>query len=353
MEPRNNEYMTIAEAAKILRTSKHKIKNLAKKGVLTSHPLGKLLYIERRSVEYLAKQWSFTAPEGSVDRRAFLALGKVIGLAGINGWVFFMYKKLEKLEPSSANLEQSEVEIEDLFPMWPDVQVVPGSHHPVDGYHPDIQIALERLTPLVPRIDPIVTAGADALPPADLSRDLVLIGGPVSNVISLSLHGYKYTGDKISVSPERNTGLRWCFHYPFPSDDDLPYSRYVDGKLRTTMPKALVDTHASGYLAKPQFCKTDPQGRIEFDYLLLTVVPNSIRSNFTGSTIIDVADLQGQGDKVFADVLRDSASISELAEAVNGKRYFQALYEVPVAHDDSQCATTPATPRLLDVHLLA
>jgi len=346
MAPRDND-LTATEAAVLLGVSERTIRRWIEAGYLDSYRIKRRLFITRGSVKSLQQQTS-SDPKSKITRRGvFTVLGKML-MAG--GWVFFLYDRLKDF----MSWRSSIVGIEDLFPMWPNVQVVPGSHHPVDGYHPDIQIALERLTPLVPRSDPIIIKGANELPLPDLSRDLVLIGGPVSNVISLmNVHGYSYSGNKISVRPVRRTGFRWCFHYPFPSDDDLPSFRYVAGKLRSTMPKALVDTRASGSLAEPRFCKLDQKtGRIQSDYLLLTVMPNRIRHDFTGSTIIDVADLQGQGDKVFADVLRDSASRSELAKAVRRKRYFQALYEVPVSHDDSQCTTTPGTPRLLDVHLL-
>jgi len=287
-----------------------------------------------------------------MSRRQFMALGKTLrrGIASVAG-VFIIWDHLwEHLK----NLKPYTVELDELFPMWPEIQVVPGTHHPVDGYHSDVRIALERLTPLVPRFDPIVVARADELPRADLARDLVLIGGPVTNAISLRLHGYEYSNEKISNRPTRKTTLRWCFHYPRKRRNDPSNSRYVAGKLRATMPKALVDRQATGDLALPRYCRVDPEtGRIQSDYLLLTVMPNSVLGRSTGFTIIDVADLHGQGDKVFADVLGDDSSRKELAEAVSGKRYFQALYEVPVTHDDANRTTSPGTPTLLDYQVLA
>jgi hypothetical protein len=287
-------------------------------------------------------------PAEKVDKnkRTFLALGRTLFVTGISGWVFFLYEKL-------GGLRSEAIEIEDLFPNWSDFQVVPGTHHPVYGYHPEIQTALESLAPLMRRLDPVVMAGADALPPADLARELMLIGGPVSNAISSRLHGYRYAGRKISVRPYKHTGLRWCFYYPYQRDDDPKSIRYIFGKLQPTMPKGIIDLNASRLLAPPRFSRFDEAtGLIRSDYLLLTVVPNSLCRYSTGSTIIDVADLQGQGQQVFADILRFSDRRKELANALRGKRYFQALYEVPVSHDDQKRTTTPSEAKLIDVHVL-
>lgn len=278
-------------------------------------------------------------------RKALMALGKFFCL-GMSGWIFVCYDKLQPY------LSQRLVEIEDLFPWWPDVQVVPGSHHPVYGYHSDVRIALEQLTPLLRVTKPLLVRELNELPSSDLARDLLLIGGPVANAISLKVHGYQYSGKKISVDRVEDTGLRWSFHYPYKTDDDPSYSRYVDGRLEPKMPKALVDHHASAPLAQPRYCPIDSHtGRIRGDYLLVTVVPNKLTSYSTGSTIIDVADLQGQGDKVFP-ILLDDSHRGELAGAVKGKSYYQALYEVAVKHDDEFCVTFPGPPRLIDVHIL-
>jgi hypothetical protein len=266
---------------------------------------------------------------------------------GGHGWIFHLWDEL-------AHLKSSKVEIHDLFPMWSDVQVVPGTQHPIDGYSRDVKVALDRLTPLVPRSHPVITAGVHDLRPADLAGDLVLIGGPVVNTISRSLHGYTFKNNKLSVCPVKSTHLRWCFSYPFKGPDDPSFSRYVNSEIRKTMPKAIMDRHASGVLKMPRFSKVDyDSGRICSDFLLVTVVPNTRLRSSTGSTIIDVADLQGQGDKVFADLLRDNDRRRELIEAVHRKRYFQALYELPVTHDDRMRETKPGVPRLLDVHIIS
>jgi excisionase family DNA binding protein len=343
--PSNESYLTIAEAAARMAVSESTIRRWTATGRLRSRRFGKQQLVLRTSVESETNRLTHPTPSSGLSRRAFLALGKAVAI-GSSGWIFVLYQKLEKIRSSP-------VEVSDLFPRWPDIQVVPGSHHPVDGFHPDIQIALERLAPLVPRVDPVVIAGADALPPADLARDLVLIGGPISNSISLDLHGYQYDRDKISVQPVRNTGLRWCFYYPNQCDDDPQFRRYVAGKLRATKPKALMDRCASGMLSQPRFSAVERgTDRIQSDYLLVTVVPNTLARSATGSSIIDVADLCGQGDKTFGDLLRDADSRRELALAVKGRPYFQALYEVSVTHDDAKAETTPGAPRLVDVQVL-
>jgi hypothetical protein len=289
-------------------------------------------------------------------RAVLMAIGKIAGVAAVGSVsgtaakraVFFLWDKLEA--------RVADVDVADLFPEWRDAQVVPGRHHPVDGFHPDIVDALRELAPLIPRADLPIVLGSDAdLPSANPRGNLVLIGGPISNVLSSRLHGHHFDGRKISVNPVTSTSLRWHFHYPFPRDDDPPFSRYVGGSLREkTMAKALVDSHSSGALGMPRFSKVDNDtGRIESDLLLITVLPNTLGSRATGATIIDVADLQGQGDKAFAVVLQDHLLRRELYNATKGKRYFQALYHVPVLHDDASRTTRPGMPQLADIHVLA
>jgi hypothetical protein len=282
-----------------------------------------------------------------VDRRkALMVLGRTALAVGSSGWVFFIWDKL-------AKLKENRVEIDALFPMWHDIQVIPGKHHPDYGYHPDTQAALERLTPLVPRSLPIHTAPADDLPTADLARDSVLIGGPVANPVSRHLYGYTFERGKLSIEPTVNTGLRWSFYYPYKGKDDPTFSRYVAGELHATMPKAVLDRRASRSSALPLFNKYDPEtGLIDSDYLLLTVVPNTLLPYSTGSTVIDVASLQGQGEKVFADILRDNGRRKELSDAVHHRQYFQAFYELPVTHNSTKHETTPGVPRLRDVYIL-
>ena len=269
-------------------------------------------------------------------------------VVGFHGYVFHLWEKYE-------HLKHSRVPLQDLFPMWETVQVVPGTHHPVFGYHHDVQMALENLVPLVPRSHPVVTARLKDLRPANKAGNLVLIGGPITNDISLRIHGYEFDKNmKISIKPVGNTGLRWLFYYPFKRPDDPSFSRYDEGMLRETMPKAIMDQRASGMLAAPRFSGVDySTGMITSDFLLVTVIPNTLLRSSTGSSIIDIADLHGQGDKVFAELLRDNDRRRELHESVGRQRYFQALYEVPVTHDESTRETTPGSPRLLDVQVLS
>ena len=86
MAPRNNNYITIEEAAVLAVETKRTIKSWADKGILKSHRLGSLLYIEKSSLENLIKQRPCTAPKSGMTRRVvFTVLGKVL-LGG--GWVF-------------------------------------------------------------------------------------------------------------------------------------------------------------------------------------------------------------------------------------------------------------------------
>jgi len=288
-----------------------------------------------------------------------VAAGKAL-ISGIDGWVFVLWDKLRETskDPVETSKIKSIVEISDLFPTWSEFQIVPGTHHPIEGYAPDVRTALERLEPLVPKSDPVVFVAAADLRLAITNRDMVLIGGPITNLLSRQVHGYRFhkRKNKIDVRPFKKTGLRWCFEYPYPSSHDQTIIRYAGGVLKvTTLPKGIVDLNVkTAALAEPRFSRVDPEnGLLESDYLLLTVVPNTMGNQSTGCTIIDVADLHGQGDKIFADLLDNPEYRKELANAVEGSRFFQALYEVPVRHDTNRQETTPLNPKLLDVHRLA
>lgn len=336
------DHLTVPEAARRLDTSEYQIRKLLAGKHLSSLRSGRRLYVTKASVE--AEQVRRRAAKGTAfdRRRALLVLGKAAQV-GLSGAVFFVWNKL-------AEFRESPVAVEDVFPMWADIQVVPGEQNPNYGYHPDTQIALDRLTPLVPRSGRVVVATSDDLPNRDLARDLLLIGGPVSSADSRNLHGHTFENGKLSPLPTGETGFRWRFWYPYGSQGDPSFSRYVKGELRTTMPKALIDRRAMGLTAKPQFSKYDPEtGLVLSDYLLVTVVPNTFLTSATGRTIIDIASLHGQGEKVFPDVLRDHDRRKELFQAVNHKQYFQALYELPISHDLWKKETTPGPPELKDV----
>ncbi len=342
--PSNKKYLTVAEAAEALCVSKSTIRRWATAGRLDSKQEGRFLLITRNSVKSEKKR--LLPPKDKINRgrRNFLAIGTTFLITAFSGGAFFMLDFLDKLKSEA-------VEVEDLFPYWSEVQVVPGQQHPVFGFHPDTKNALESLAPLARRSEPLVTGGLDSSPRPDPSRELVLIGTPITNPISTRLHGYRFEGPKISVQPNRDTGLRWCFYYPIQRYNDPLSIRYVYGEPQPTMPKAIRDRKASKPLTQNLFSRHDDAGFIRSDYLLLTVVPNSLLGQSTGSTIIDVSDLQGQGTKTFAKILRSSDKRKELAKAVKGKRYFQALYEVPVSHDFNEYTTTPGEPKLNDVHI--
>jgi hypothetical protein len=272
--------------------------------------------------------------------------GFISGIVG-SGTKFFLWDQLAGLESKPVP------SIEELFPFWKDIQLVPGIVHPVDGFNPDVKDAQVKIAPLMYRSVPVECLSLEKLPEAALHRDLLLIGGPITNPISCKLHGYQFEGQKISVSPITDVGTRWSFHYPYRTTEDMAFRRYVGGTLRAAWPQAIIDHKARGKAAVPLYPKVNPETeQILSDYLLITVMPNDLRPDSTGATIIDVADLHGQGDKTFTDILGDSELCRELHDASKGKRYFQVLYEVPVTHDDEKKLSMPGRPHLMDIFAL-
>ena len=236
------------------------------------------------------------------------------------------------------------VDLLDLFPSFDKTQLVPGSHHPAEGFHPDVLAALNGLAPILNGLQPTKYVEFRSLPAPDLSKDLLLLGGPISNELSLKLHGHTFSGKKISPLPNQRSGFRWHFFYPEPTFGEPAYSRYVSGQLLPKMRKAIVDTRApSNANVFDSRCGDD--GLISTDYLLITVQPNPF-ANGNGSTVVEVADLQGQGDKAFSRLLANDAARRELQTELRSSRHFQALYEVPVVHNSSRAETMPGIPKL-------
>lgn len=342
---------TATQAGALLGVSESKVRKLSDSGRIESYRIGRRVFFRRASVENYARGQPGAVTEKRYTRRGFLAFGKTFlwaaATAGMSGWGVAVCDKINEGELRP-------VDVADLLPSWADIQIVPGSHHPVLGYHPDIQIALDRLARIVPRTLPVVGRSVNELPLPDFGRDLILVGGPVSNVLSEQIHGYSFHGDKISPMPFRETGLRWCFHYPHKSDSDPLLRRYVAGEVRPSMPKGVVDLNAHSPLDCPMYPSYDPETeRIQSDYLLVTVLPNQFGARSTGATLIDVADLQGQGDKAFACIMEKEELRRELGTRVGRNRYFQALYRVAVHHDDHLRETTPGAIELIDVEVFS
>lgn len=270
-------------------------------------------------------------------------LAKWLGAAATGGVVGnFAYDALTKRE--------EKVELLHLFPSFDATQLVPGSHHPEEGFHPDVLAALNGLLPMLNALRRTTPVDFKMLPVPDRSKDLLLLGGPISNELSRELHGHAFTGSKISPLPTRRSGFRWHFFYPDLVAGEPPYSRYVSNTFRSTMRKALVDTKAPSS-ARLVDSRTGADGFIANDYLLITVQPNSVVEG-SGTTIVEVADLQGQGDKAFATVLATEALRRELHSGIKAAKSFQALYEVPVQHNNLKRTTSPGVPKLVGLQLL-
>lgn len=340
-------FQSVREVARRLGMQEQDVLVLIMDGALEGSFIDDLRVVEEKSVDaYLSRQQRGEHEDlagKQITRSEFAKkIASNVAYAGISGWMFFVCDKLILGDASKSD-------VAELFPSWHESWLVPGSHHPKQGLHPDVEQAANNLLPLFPKLHDARRLALDELPNPNFSDDLLLIGGPVSSALSMHVHGHRFHGTKISERPVRNTQLRWQFHYPSAKAADPKFLRYMNETLRPTMVKGIVDTKASGELAMPFYSRIDHDQRITSDYLLITVVRNRFAKISSGSTIIDIADLHGQGDKAFASIMDSSSARRELASALKGKKYFQALYEVRVKHDDSTRRTFPGAARLLDV----
>ncbi len=234
-----------------------------------------------------------------------------------------------------------------IFRDWEQVEVVPGRLHPdyLGQIHPDIVAAQRVLIPTLVN-DPSSVAAVDAkvLPDASSlprSASVLLIGGPVTNQASRALHGFRRVdGLMASVAPLPE--LRWRFEYLALRQGRV--RRYVSGS-RTgdsteSWGKRVVDTHTgTSYQAQ-----VDDNGFMTTDLLLVTHVPVPTRSS-----VIDVADLHGQGDIAFGMAMGNPEWVQDLGRLSdrNKSPYFQALFRVGVRHDHSAALTSCSLPELI------
>lgn len=277
----------------------------------------------------------------SIKRRLVVMAGPMRWLGATTLGVVgnFAYEKLFKREDP--------VEAFDLFPSLSQAQLIPGSHHPDEGFHPDIYDALSALTAKLVTSKPYTSLDFQSLPAPNKGGHLLLLGSPISNELTLQLHGHTFAGRKISVNPSNRSGFRWHFCYPESEARELSYSRYVFGRLEPKMRKIIIDERAP-ISANEYSSSCNDDGTISNDYLLITVQQNTF-SKGSGTSIIEVSDLQGQGAKAFPMILENEAARRELKSKLGASKYFQALYEVPVAHDSIKRTTSAGLPKLVDV----
>ncbi|WP_149303165.1 helix-turn-helix domain-containing protein [Pareuzebyella sediminis] len=331
--------VTVKQAAEFLKVSESTVRAYINKGILKGEKLNKQ-FISLDSIKELQKT------RGYRKNRATLVLGFLGSMIGtVPAIVWDEYKGLD-----DKNL--SKTEIRSVFNFWDKITLHPGQTHPKwGGLHPDVKHASREIVKLTELPEDALFVGYDGLPDTEKQGNLLLIGGPISNDLSCELHGYKFLNEnKISIKPSKNIGTRWSFYFPVPEKGDLlGFSRFVEGEEIKTWPKAIEDNQLKGAAKGPIFSPFDPHtGRIISDFLLITVVPNQLTKYSSGSTIVDVADLHGQGNKAFSQIISNKDRLKELMDAVDGKRYYQALYEVFVSHDDYQKTTNIKKIELVD-----
>lgn len=282
-------------------------------------------------------------PENASRRGALAWVGiGAIASQGISGWGTWAWEKWSKRVIDVDPLE--------IFPSFASTQLSKGEHHPERGFHSDVRVALDEMTSILIARRSATELPLEALPEVNRDGNIILLGGPISNELTRELHGHTISPEKkVSKLPNSRMGFRWHFGYPEQSTADPTFGRYVDGVFARTWPKFVIDTKANTDSTRYLESGYDPQtGLITSDYLLITVQPNTLGSHATGNTIVEISDLQGQGDKAFPRLLQNPNAMRDLADAVKGMRHFQALYSVPVKHITNK-STEPELPERIGV----
>jgi len=338
--------LSIEETVVKLGISEFDIIEYLGNGILIGEIHNNKQYITLKSIN----QFEENKPKTMTRKKFFSTLGR--GAASTVGGGLITLILWEGIRPYFESKEL-QTDIKDLFSFWDDIRLFPGHAHPKwNGFHPDVVEAQNKIAGLFTFPDEIEYRKFENLPELKNHGDLLLIGGPISNSLSRSIHGYNFKGEKISHKPIINIGTRWSFYYPESTGKEKKFSRYVNKKMVTTKPKAIIDM--VGALNTPRYSQINSESEfIKSDYLLITVLPNNFSIDSSGSTIVDVADLHGQGNKAFAKIMENQKRRNELFKAVNGKRYFQALYEIGINHDDYNKETSLGEIVLDDVHILS
>ena len=202
--------------------------------------------------------------------------------------------------------------------------------------HPDILRPYEELAGLLHRsgID-MVPVAIDRLPTATLDEQLLLIGGPVSNAVARAWQGYRQNPEsKIYEFVGSPVSRRWRFEYALDRATAPKPMRFVAGILKESWPQAIWDERSPGSL---QFAALDHStGLLVEDKLLLTFAPNPFSKS--GTMMLDVSDLHGQGNEAFVQLLSNKNRLQALTDELHRQNIplgtpFQALYSVFVEHD--------------------
>lgn len=344
--------LTVKETAHELDLSESTVRNYLNSKKLELKIIDGKHYVTTKSIKNLNKEKQKSKKTGGDiwSRRAFMATIGVFALSPLYNKVV-----VDWMADSFGN-NAVETDIRDLFSNWNELNLFPGIAHPkyIKGFHPDVAEAQNSISKLMDASGKVEFRPLDQCLKMSLNENYLLIGGPISNELSRTLHGYKVVNQKISENPSQSNDFRWHFNYPESKQTDYKYSRFVNGEERSTMPKAIVDKLAKVGTRKynlPQIYTENE--RISTDYLLLTVIENKLSGKSTGKQIIDIADLNGQGNKAFAIIMSDKNRRNQLRKAVNNKPYYQALYEVKVLHDDFNRITSLGEISLINVHLLS
>ncbi|HRI04067.1 MAG TPA: hypothetical protein PLL77_10015 [Pyrinomonadaceae bacterium] len=348
-------YRSIAETARHLGISEAVVRGRIKRGELEAETIDGRKFVKIDSSLIPAAQPSNSdipsVQPSTIDpwsRRSFIAgIGAgVVSVAcsdvAVKIWDYFQLDTIGK----------SPKDIGRLFSGWRNMQIVPGEIHPNFGFHPDIVDAQMGLLPL---LEPkqVMQLRLEELPKPNPNAHLLLIGGPVSNQLSRCWRGFELNNGVLRSDGKLRSALRWEFMYPEVSKGQR-FRRYVNGDVIESRQKYLADRDRPGKLGKESATKDPETGFLTHDWLLITHIPNIIKDSAAGNAIIDVADLHGQGDKAFSTILQNDQLRNDLYTATikKGARYFQALYKVPVVHDNELKRTIAEIPELWDVFLI-
>lgn len=298
-------------------------------------------------------------PNEHIDRRSFfkrwigaISLAHLGALASISSFALTVYREIRNhTDPHIQTLDV----LEDLFVDWGRYTLLPGSAN-VDfraEVHPDIIQACRAIEPLWRRPGrPVEYRSAEQLHPATKSDSLFLIGGPVSNAWAQEWQGYTRDSDGyLHRTHPPSLDLRWYFKYALAEPKWSGPLRYVDGILKPSWPQAIVDT-SSGDLIRPSTMGPSrmlpnlplPVKMLRTDWMVMSYLPNTLDTS-SNTDIIDISDFHGQGDKALG-LLHNPPRLNQLLREVRASgatRYFQALFEIPVKHDEDPRSPAPSS----------
>lgn len=171
----------------------------------------------------------------------------------------------------------------------------------------------------------------DTLLKLDVEKELLLLGGPVANVLGGNVTGYQYVNlaSGINLPIFKSNDFRWGYYC---GDNEYgSYSGVIEkakrcegGAIIERPLYAIVDNHSS---SNPKRFQKDENGFLKEEVLLITKTTNPFHDNFS---MFIIGGMHGYSIQTFSTEIEKN--LSELKEKLRGSQQYQIYIPVALEH---------------------